>query len=126
MIYRKSQIGWVILGIIVLTIILLFILFETQWGDNPLTMVPFVIISILLLIILLLFYKLTIEVGGSYLNVIYGIGLIKIKLNIDDLLGTKVIRTAWYYGLGIRFTVMVGTAEPEKLKRVLDENFNRI
>jgi hypothetical protein len=149
--YKKSQIGWVIIGLMIPVIIFLYLLYLFQWGDHPLPLVPFVLITILFLTIIALFYKLTVEVDKSHLKVIYGIGWIKIKLNIDEILDTQIIKTPWYYGLGIRLTprgmlynihglkaveikyisnkknksVMVGTPEPEKLKRVLEENFKR-
>ena len=93
-------------------------------------------------------YKLTVEVKGTTLRLSYGIGLISLKFNIDELEETEIIRVPWYYGVGIRITpkgmlysihgwkalqinfkskgkskrVMVGTAEPELLKKVLEHN----
>lgn len=80
----------------------------------------------------------------------YGIGLIRIRFKIDKLEATQIIKTPWYYGLGIRVTpkgmlyniqgskaveikylgngksksVMIGTAEPELLVKALEDNFN--
>ena len=98
-----------------------------------------------------MFYKLTVELSDSTLKLTYGIGLIRIKFKIDELLQTNIIRTPWYYGLGIRITpkgmlyniqglkaikidytssgkrksVMIGTPEPDQLKKALEYNWKK-
>ena len=149
MIYRKSQIGWIIIGIFITAIILICLTYLNQWGSNSFTTVTFLISLVLFAVIISLFYKLTIEIDGSIIKVIYGIGIIKIKIKVDKLLKIESIKTPWYYGLGIRFTpkgllynihgskavlidftskgqsksMMIGTAEPQKLTRALEEAF---
>jgi len=129
--------------------LLLYLVYANQWGNNPLPLIPFVVLAGLFVIISSLFYKLTIELHGSVLKLIYGIGLIRIQFKIDNLVETRIINTPWYYGLGIRITpkgmlyniqgsraveikylsngksksVMVGTPEPERLKQALVDNF---
>ena len=147
--YKKSQYGWVIIGMFAPMMLFLFFSYLYQWGNNPLTLVPFVLVTGLLGIILALFYKLTIVVKGSVLQAIYGIGLIRFRFKIDRLVGTQIIKTPWYYGLGIRVTpqgmlynihglkavrikylstgisksVMIGTPEPQLLSKKLKEAF---
>jgi hypothetical protein len=149
MIYKKSQLGWLLIAFVSATLLFLFLAYLGQWGDNPIPLVPFLLLAALFVVIYLLFYKLTIEIRGSELRIIYGIGIIKIVLKIDELISVEEIITPWWYGLGIRITpkgmlyniqglkavrleyvskgnvksVMVGTAEPEKLARVLKESF---
>ncbi|MBT8263060.1 MAG: hypothetical protein KJO05_09580 [Bacteroidia bacterium] len=149
--YKKSQTGWIVIGIMVPILVLLYLSYVHQWGDNPLPLLPFAIIAIVLIIAAALFYQLTVEVDRTTVKVIYGIGLIRIKFKIDELLSTHVIRTPWYYGYGIRITpkgmlyniqgskaveikfiskgkhksVMIGSPEPEKLQRAIDHNFRK-
>jgi len=149
MIYKKTQIGWLLIGFVGATLLFLLIAYAAQWGDRPIPLVPFLLIAALFVVVFLLFYQLTLEIRGSQLRIIYGIGLIKIVLKIDELLSVEKIKTPWWYGLGIRITpkgmlyniqglkavrieyiskgeeksVMVGTAEPEKLERILKETF---
>jgi hypothetical protein len=151
MTYRKAQTGWIMILMLSPIIILLYFTYEYQWGDNPLPLIPFFIISAVLLFALALFYQLSVEVDRDHIKVVYGIGLIRFKFTIDELLETRVIRTPWYYGLGIRITpkgmlyniqgfkavelkfiskgkhktVMIGSSEPERLQRVLEENFKK-
>ena len=149
MIYKKTQMGWLLIGFVGATFLFLVVAYATQWGDNPIPLVPFLLIAALFVVVYMLFYKLTLKIRGSHLRVIYGIGIIKIVFKIDELLAVEPIKTPWWYGLGIRITpkgmlynihglkavrieyiskgkeksVMVGTAEPEKLTRVLKETF---
>ncbi|MEM1135923.1 MAG: hypothetical protein AAGI07_08780, partial [Bacteroidota bacterium] len=77
--------------------------------------------------------------------------LIRISFKIDRLEQAQIIKTPWYYGLGIRMTpegmlyniqgpkavkirylsngrnksVMIGTLEPEKLNKVLETHFKK-
>ncbi len=149
--YRKTQIGWVAIGLFVPVILFLLLAYANQWGDNPLPLIPFIILVGLFVVISSLFYKLTVELEESVLRLIYGIGLIRITFKIDRILAVKTIKTPWYWGLGIRITpkgmlyniqgskavkiayirngknksVMVGTPEPVRLKQILEENFKR-
>lgn len=136
------------IGIFVPVILFLFLAYVNQWGNNPLPLIPFLVSAGLFVFIGSLFYQLTIELNGSVLKLIYGIGLIRITFKIDRLVAVKTIKTPWYWGLGIRITpkgmlyniqgskavkieyisnsksksVMVGTPEPERLKQVLEGN----
>ena len=149
--YRKTQIGWWLIVLFTIPILWLVVAYFQQWGSRPLTELSLVFAIILLALIILLFYRLTVEVKNDTIRLTYGIGLIKITLRIDELISTRVVKTPWYYGLGIRITpkgmlyniqgtravlveymhkgqlktVMVGSAEPEKLKELLDARIPR-
>lgn len=146
--YKQSQFGWVIILLFILLVVFLCLAYALQWGNNPLTFTPFLVLSSFLVVLGFMLYKLTVEVKGSTLRLAYGIGLINFKFEIDQLEETEIIRVPWYYGIGIRITpngmlysihgwdavrisykskgkkktVMVGSTEPEKLKRVLETN----
>lgn len=148
--YMKSQTGWILLGLFVPILVFLLFAYLTQWGDRPIPTILFLLLTGLLIFITLLFYKLTIEIVGTTIQIIYGIGLIRIKLILDVLHKVEVITTPWYYGLGIRITpkgmlyniqgfkavkleyqhkgknisVMIGTPEPERLKESLEKIFS--
>lgn len=139
------------MGIFAPIILFLYLAYANQWGNNPLPFVPFLLLTGLFIIICSLFYKLKIEVDESTLRLTYGIGLIRIKFKIDELKYIEIIKTPWYYGLGIRITpkgmlyniqgskavnikyirngrnksVMIGTPEPEQLKKALEDNFKK-
>lgn len=149
--YKKSQIGWVALLIFALVIILPYLVYANQWGNNPLPSTPFLVLASIFVVICFMFYKLKVELSSSTLKLTYGIGLIRIKLKIDELEQAEIIKIPWYYGLGIRLTpkgmlyniqgakavsieytsngkrksVMVGSPEPERLKEALEENWKK-
>lgn len=151
MTYKKSQIGWILLVIFVAVIVFLYLGYLNQLGNNPIPLMPFLVLTMLFVAICLLFFKLTVAIDGSTVRVIYGIGLINIRFRIDKLIRVEIIKTPWYYGLGIRMTpkgmlyniqgskaikleyissgkrksVMIGTPEPKKLKEVLENNLDR-
>jgi len=149
--YKKSQIGWVVILIFAPLIIFLYLAYVNHWGNNPLPFVPFLVLALLFGVIVAMFYKLTVELSGSTLKLVYGIGLIKIKFEINELERTEIIKIPCYYGLGIRITpkgmlyniqgskavnilytsngkrksIMVGSPEPEQLKKALENNWNK-
>ena len=146
--YKQSQFGWVVIILFTLLVAFLCLAYAFQWGNNPLSFIPFLTLSSIPVILGLMLYKLTVEVKGTTLRLSYGIGLISLKFEIDELEETENIRVPWYYGIGIRITpkgmlysihgwkalrikykskgkskrVMVGTAEPELLKKLLEHN----
>ena len=147
--YKESQTGWLLIGIFAVAILFHCLAYINQWGNNPMPIAIFLSMLALFIFILLLFYKLTLKIEDEGIKVIYGIGLIRITLRIDLLHHAEVIRTPWYYGLGIRFTpkgmlyniqsrravrldyqsgkkrktVMLGTTQPEQLKKFLERRF---
>lgn len=132
-----------------LTAIAISIILIIKTGNDFYSQPIFLIVIISCIFVSLLFYKLTISVSNKTIKLVYGIGLIKITKNLDKLQNVEIIKIPWYYGILIRITTegmlyniqgskgirityienektksfMVGTPEPEKLKKVLNENF---
>ena len=147
--YDKSETGWILIVLFTPILIFITLLYINQWGDRPITLIPYIIICALFVLVVSLFYKLTIKVNDKAIHLIYGIGIIKFSIYPDQISKIEIIRTPWYYGLGIRLTpkgrlyniqsfkaikldylvnhshkrVMIGTPEPEVLKKILEENF---
>ena len=91
------------MSIIFLVIISSTISYLMRLGTNPLSLNGYLILTITLIIVLLMFYRLKIRVDDLGIHVIYGIGLIHIKINPEKVKQVKIVKTPWYYGLGIRF-----------------------
>lgn len=102
--YEKTQIGWLMILIFSLIIIQLTLAYCYQLGDNPLPLGAFIALSLLFILLLLVFYRLKIRVDSSGIHVIYGIGLIHININPQEIYQVSAVKTPWFYGLGIRFT----------------------
>ena len=148
--FEKTQSGWIILAIFVLSIALMSLAYMKQWGTHPIPKVPFLIMTVVFLIPIVLFYKLTIIADERAIRIVYGIGLVKRTIRPDRILNTKVIKLPWYTGIGIRLTpygwlysingfksvkiefetngrdktILIGTSEPEELKRAIDNHFS--
>ena len=104
MTYKTSQIGWLYLAIMLPGTLFLIPLYVFQWGNNPLPFAAFLMLFLFLGLATALFCKMTLIVKASQVQIIYGIGLVRFKLQIDQLLRTEEIKTPWYWGVGIRYT----------------------
>lgn len=97
--------------------------------------------------ILLIFYNLTIFIKGKVIHAKFGIGIIHIKIPVEQLHETAIVKTPWWYGWGIRVTpqgmlynvfgkqavkvkytgkrrtrtVLLGSAEPEELLKHINQ-----
>ncbi len=100
--YESTQYGRIINGLFSAAILLMTVAYLLHWGSRPLPLVPYLVLTGVLLLILLLFYKLTIRVEHSIVHLIYGIGLIHLKLPRRKIMGLRCVTNPGYYGLGIR------------------------
>ena len=100
--YESTQYGRLINGLFLALILFLTVAYLLEWGTRPLPLVPYLVLTGLLLLILLLFYKLTIRVEHSVVHLIYGIGLIHLKLPRRKIMGLRCTTNPFYYGFGIR------------------------
>ncbi len=140
--YKHTQIGYILIGIVlILTIYFSFIVMITKEKS--------ILFSFLIVVIILfLFSTLTVIVNDSGVQIKFGIGLIHKEFNRNQIIKCKIIRTKWYYGLGIRMTptgwlynisgldaveiemnngrlYKIGTDEPEKLKKEIEKRIER-
>lgn len=94
--YKKTQYGKAIVMLLLVVMVLMgyFIIYF----HNLVCLFTFLI----LLISLVLFYKLTVIVNDKYIKVIFGIGLIKKGILLNDIKSCKVVKNRWWYGFGIR------------------------
>tara|TARA_R110002049_G_scaffold246847_5_gene420958 strand:+ start:4351 stop:4749 length:399 start_codon:yes stop_codon:yes gene_type:complete len=121
-----------------------------ELGDKRITSEWMVNYFITIAVIFLLFYRLKVKVQNKTLKIYYEIGLIHFTFKMDEITKVESIKTPWYYGYGIRLTpdgwlynahgsqaleikymykgknksVMIGTPEPEELKKALLRDIN--
>ncbi len=149
--YEKKQIGW--LAVIVFSIIILNITvaYLKQTGSNPLPLNAFIILLVIFSTALLIFFRLKIKVDDHGIHLIYGIGLVHININPENVFDARIVKSPWYYGLGIRYakrgmlyniqgltavrltyfegkpkTVTIGSNDPENLKKVLEDKYGLV
>ena len=61
-------------------------------------------VSVVLLITLALFYKLTIAINEETLCASFGIGMIRKRVSVAEIVACEPIRIRWWYGWGIHLT----------------------
>ncbi|PYL73788.1 MAG: hypothetical protein DMF26_13225 [Verrucomicrobia bacterium] len=98
--YEHTQIGHVIIWSLLPIIVIAsggFI------GSSPHRGPP-VVVSIILLVCLVLFYKLRITIDGETLDALFGIGAIRKRVGLAEIVRCEPIRIRLWYGWGIHLT----------------------
>jgi hypothetical protein len=142
--YKKTQTGWIIvLSCIPALVFLSWVIYYQEvlgkaFGDKPAPSLVYWGIILLLLAFLALFSNLTVTGFPTYLEMKYGIGLVRKKFEYTDIKYCSVKKNRWFYGWGVRkipggwlYNVsglwcvqidmkngkmyQIGTPEPEKL-----------
>src|SRR5665811_870085 len=97
--YKHKQTGWLI--IYIFAVGLIFSGFLTAFQDWNLHLF---LLMIIFGICLMLFYQLTITIGKNYLEIQFGIGVIKKKFLLKNIAECRTVKNPWYYGCGIHLT----------------------
>lgn len=106
--YKKTQSGWlIILFFIPVILFLSYIIYYQEvlgkpFGNNPGPSIMYFGIIIFLLILLSLFSHLTVTGYMNYLEMKFGIGVIRKKFYYKDIKDFSIEKNPWYYGWGIR------------------------
>jgi hypothetical protein len=97
--YHHTQFGTVI----VVSLLLSAVLFAGLGMMNGLT--PLAVIGpALMAVFLALFYTLTVEIDATHLTFRFGIGLIRKRVPLAEIVEAKPVRNSWLYGWGIHRT----------------------
>jgi hypothetical protein len=99
--YEHTQIGHVIIWSLLSAIALVAISGEFSGPKNygaP------AVVWIILLLALILFYKLKITIHDETLCASFGLGIIRKRVSIAEIVACKPIRIRWWYGWGIHLT----------------------
>jgi hypothetical protein len=99
--YEHTQIGHVIIWPLLVVAVALAVGAVFQSSPHPETTL---IVSIVFLVALILFYQLTITIDDESLCVSFGIGIIRKRVPIAEIVACEPIRIRWWYGWGIHLT----------------------
>ena len=99
--YEHTQIGHVIVWFLFVPAVLFAI--NATAGSSP-HRESLSVVSVVLLITLALFYKLTIAINQETLCASFGIGIIRKRVSVAEIVACEPIRTRWWYGWGIHLT----------------------
>jgi hypothetical protein len=96
--YEHTQIGhviiWPLLGIILIA----------NGVTEALAHWPALVVSLILLVCLILFYRLKITIKDETLWASFGLGIIRKRVRLAEIVGCESIRIRWWYGWGIHLT----------------------
>src|SRR4051812_18549892 len=98
--YRRTQIGWVILGSV--GAVVLFLAAASERGLREGAWPPLLIC----LLVLALFCTLTVSVDDEAVEARFGAGLIGKRIPLSEIAACRPVQNQWWYGWGIRW---VGT-----------------
>ncbi len=145
--YKHTQTGWLVIALALFLMIILPFLLPRGYG--MLIMMNICVSVAIGLLLLLLFSSLTVTVSKEMLKVIFGIGLITIKIPLNDVTAVKAVKNNWWWGWGIHgypgkcwlFNVsgfdsvevstksgmkyLIGTDEPDKLSSAISNSISR-
>jgi len=137
--YRHTQFGTVTVAFICAGVLVLAgVTLSSGWLPTM------TFAAVLMALALLLFYSLTIEIDPDEVRCFFGIGVIRKRFPMSDIVATTAVRNPWYWGWGIRRTPVgwmfnvsgvqavelelrsgkrfrIGTDEPEEVERVIDQ-----
>jgi hypothetical protein len=135
--YRHTQFGTVILlSTFVIGVPVTLLLLASQ------LLIPAIVAAAVLALTVLCFGWLTVSIGDDTLDIRFGIGLIKKRIELSNVRAFQRVRNPWYWGWGIRLypggwlynvsgldavelvlgdgkELRIGTDEPEELERAL-------
>ena len=106
--YKKRQAGWLIILLFMpIIFFFLYIIYRQEvlgkpFGNNPGPSIMYFGFAVFSLIILSLFSHLTVIGYTNYLQIKFGIGLIRKKFYFKDIKNCSIQKNPWYYGWGIR------------------------
>lgn len=97
--YSHTQVGWVILGAVGAALLLiLYILTVLEFNWIPL------VVMVILGVTMVLFSTLRVVADRNFLEIRFGLGLIRKKFSLRDIVSSREVKNPWYYGWGIRLT----------------------
>jgi hypothetical protein len=99
--YARAQIGHVIIWSLFVPAVLFAI--NATFGSSP-HRESLSVVSVVLLITLALFYKLTITINEETLCASFGIGMIRKRVSVAEIVACEPIRIRCWYGWGIHLT----------------------
>ena len=97
--YQHTQIGYLIIVFFAIAVLLLGLLMAI-YGFNWIGFAVMIISAICLA----LFLTLTVLVDSDFIEIRFGIGIIRKKFYLKDIETYKVVKNPWFYGWGIHFT----------------------
>ena len=98
--YKHTQIGYLILAVLVAVVIFYFWLLAIITDEVGYTSAMYVMFFVVF--ILASFSSLTVMVDEKYLKIKFGYGIFHKKFLLNEIISTTSVKNHWYYGWGIK------------------------
>ena len=95
--YKHTQVGW----IMVLAAAVVIFVIPVFLPHHPGAIAGVYAIRFIGLVILFLFLTLTVTVGDGFVGFYFGLGLIRRRFVLEDIVTCRALRTSWLNGWGI-------------------------
>lgn len=95
--YRHTQVGWVVLGALALTLAVIVPTLSSQGAP----WIAWLVVA-LAAFVGSLFGTLTVRVGPERIELRFGIGLVRKNIALARVRSFRAVRNPWYYGWGVR------------------------
>jgi hypothetical protein len=100
---EEQTIGWLILALLLPAQAIILWLYVEQIGDRPIDTIGIAVFEGITLLPVALFYRMRTVVENGRLTLLFGIGLIRKSVDLNDLREARLVTNPWYYGWGIRY-----------------------
>jgi len=97
MIYEHTQIGRLMIFILLITVFYFVFIFNKIGPDST-----FFITMFFILFVILSFVSLKVVIDEEYLRIKFGYGIFKKRFILKKIVSARVVKNHWYYGWGIR------------------------
>lgn len=102
--YSKTQYGKGIISLTLVFLIVVIVLFDELNSLDPIGEIASFSTILFLILVTLLFYKLKVEVNDSEILLTFGIGIIKKRIELNQIQSVEPVKNNFWYGWGIRLT----------------------
>ena len=99
--YRRTQIGWVMLGMLALSVLSVAVSVWLVQAEEEGSAV-LAIASAALAAAVLVFCSLTVTVDDSHVTVRFGLTPLRKRIRLADIASFEAVRNPWYFGWGIQ------------------------
>lgn len=144
--YNEFQFAWWIFILVPIWSTVAIPYFSEDSGMNLNT---FLIASAIFFVLGLLFYGMRTQVDDSKISIVFGIGLIKKRIDLNNVKSVETVRNKWYHGWGIRLigngwlynisgfdgveikqkdkvsVIRIGTRQPAQLRKAIFEGISK-
>lgn len=102
--YSKTQYGKLVIIVTLIFTIVTLIFLEDFRQAGPAGEISSLAVLVFFAILTMLFYRLKVEVNKEAITLLFGIGIIKKRIDITEIESVETVTNRFLYGWGIRLT----------------------